>query len=105
LLKSRSIQTAPAEPAVIVVVWKQGPTCMLLAFDEGLGRLALRVERVELLLETLTEMLPAVAGGTIFSISPGRKGAGSRPVRRASLRAPRSAAERARRPFITTPRR
>jgi len=53
VLKSGPLQAAAGEPAIIVVMGEQPPAGMLLALDEGLRRLALRLERVEVLLETL----------------------------------------------------
>jgi len=51
-----ALHRAAGEAAIVVVVAHQLPAFMGLAFDVGLGRFALIVERVELLLE------PAVGG-------------------------------------------
>ena len=53
LLQSRTVKIPAGEASVVIMFRDQGPAGMLLAFDECLAGLALRVERVELLIETL----------------------------------------------------
>jgi len=53
---------APVEPAVVVAVREGLPALPALAQDEGLGRFALCIERVEVLVQTLLGRLAGVDG-------------------------------------------
>jgi hypothetical protein len=70
-LERRPLHVAAGEAAVVVAVGRAGPAFMGLALDEGLSRLALGVEGVELLLQALLGALARVDGAT-------QRGAGGR---------------------------
>ena len=59
-LQRRALQVPSRDAAVVVTVGEQDPALVPLAPDEGLAGLALRIERVEVLLETLLRGLPRV---------------------------------------------
>ena len=64
---SKSFQGGPVhvgagETTVVVLLRQRRPAFVPLAVDEGLGRLALGIERVEGLLESLVGRLPGVDG-------------------------------------------
>ena len=70
-LESGPVHVAAGEAAVVVAVGQAGPAFAGLAADEGLGRLALGVEAVELLLQTLLRALARVNGAA----DQGKRGA------------------------------
>jgi hypothetical protein len=61
-LERGPVHVAAGEAAVVVAVGKASPAFAGLAADEGLGRLALGVEAVELLLQLLLRTLACVDG-------------------------------------------
>jgi hypothetical protein len=53
VLQSRPLHRRAGEPAVIITRVQAYPACVPLAVDKGLASLALRLQRIELLLEPL----------------------------------------------------
>ena len=52
-LQSRSLQRSPGIAAIVIVGRQHDPAFVLLTCDKGLAGFALRIERVEVLLEAL----------------------------------------------------
>ena len=61
-LQGRAVHRPSREAAIIVVGFDQDPALMGLALDVGLGGLALRVERIEILLQPMLGRDPGVDG-------------------------------------------
>ena len=61
-LQSRALQRSPGIAAIIIVGRQSHPTFVLLACDKGLAGFALRIERVEVLLEPLLSRLARING-------------------------------------------
>ena len=78
-LQRRPLQRAARDPAIVVLVRQRNPALGALARDVGEPRLALGVERVELLLETL---LGGLAGIDRAAELAGRQGGQALPLRR-----------------------
>ena len=61
-LQGRAFQGAAGDAAVVIAGFDQSPTLVGLAFDIGLGSLALGIERVEVLLQAVLGGFPRVDG-------------------------------------------
>src|ERR1019366_213994 len=83
LLQGRALYRAAREASVVVHVRKRDPSGVTLARDVGLTCFALRVERVELLLEPIIGRLPRVDRAA-------ENHAGLRAIRLPHVRPPRS---------------
>jgi hypothetical protein len=75
-LRRRALQRAPGEAAVIVGLADQRPAFRTLAGDIGLAGFALRVQRVELLLEPLLGRSPGIDSAAEFAGDRGLRHAG-----------------------------
>src|SRR5262249_28579818 len=73
LLQSRPIDRGAGEPAVIIARAQADPAFVPLAVDEGLTGLALRLQRIELLLEPLLGRFAGV-DRTVHGSAPPRSG-------------------------------
>ena len=60
--KRGALHAPPGEAAVVVAIGQQDPALVALAGDKRLGRLALSVERVEVLIKPLVRGLAGVHG-------------------------------------------
>src|SRR6266404_344243 len=70
-LQSRPIHRRAGEPAVIVSRAQAHPAFLPLAVDEGLAGLALRLQRIEFLLEPLLGRFASVDRTADSSVPPG----------------------------------
>src|SRR5204863_3130644 len=64
--QGRALQVSAAEPSVVVPVRNELPAGLLLARDIGFGRLALRMKRVELLVEPFFGRFARVDGAADY---------------------------------------